>query len=182
MNAQQLSLALPTSRVALSVSLALPTSRVALSVSYVFNMYIYIFMYIDLCNPSSWSCCPFHTSPELPCYFFWHSGHNAGSLWGKQKYAHIVRTGFVKLYKVQASNHQHPSSVFLQAVPALSPSGLAMHELRVGKVKKGRGLPHEVFLPLPVQAAAEFHPAGCQRFHHWPAWSIYNIYNIYIYI
>ena len=70
MNAQQLSLALPTSRVALSVSLALPTSRVALSVSYVFNMYIYIFMYIDLCNPSSWSCCPFHTSPELPCYFF----------------------------------------------------------------------------------------------------------------
>ena len=44
MNAQQLSLALPTSRVALSVSLALPTSRVALSVSYVFNMYIYIFL------------------------------------------------------------------------------------------------------------------------------------------
>ena len=72
----------------------------------------------------------------------------------------------MKLYKVQASNHQHPSSVFLQAVPALSPSGLAMHELRVGKVKKGRGLPHEVFLPLPVQAASEFHPAGCQRFHH----------------
>ena len=49
MNAQQLSLALPTSRVALSVSLALPTSRVALSVSYVFNMYIYIYIYIYLC-------------------------------------------------------------------------------------------------------------------------------------
>jgi|Cyp1metagenome_2_1107374.scaffolds.fasta_scaffold113693_2 hypothetical protein len=46
MNAQQLSLALPTSRVALSVSLALPTSRVALSVSYVFNMYIYIYLCI----------------------------------------------------------------------------------------------------------------------------------------
>ena len=46
MNARQLSLALPTSRVALSVSLALPTSRVALSVSYVFNMYIYIYLCI----------------------------------------------------------------------------------------------------------------------------------------
>ena len=46
MNARQLSLALPTSRVALSVSLALPTSRVALSVSYVFNMYMYIYIYL----------------------------------------------------------------------------------------------------------------------------------------
>ena len=53
MNAQQLSLALPTSRVALSVSLALPTSRVALSVSYVFNMYIIYLCILIFATPAA---------------------------------------------------------------------------------------------------------------------------------